>query len=317
MTVDFLPPLYLSVIIPCYNEDKSLHECYRRISEACTPYIEKGYEIIFVNDGSKDHTWAIIEELHAKDKHVIGLCFSRNFGHGMALTAGLEACRGERVLIIDADLQDPPELLSHMMQKMDGGADVIYGKRIRRNGETSFKRITAHLFYLLLSHLSDVSIPRDTGDFRLINNKVVHALNSMPETARYIRGMIAWVGFTQTPIEYIRAERFAGRTHYTLTKMFKLAFDAITGFSDRPLRLAFYLSFIMILVSGFILIYILVSYFYYNAVHGWASMACIFVSSQAVQFFLLGVIGEYMGRTYQESKHRPKYIMLTSIGVKR
>ncbi len=244
-----------------------------------------------------------------------GLCFSRNFGHGMALTAGLEACRGERVLIIDADLQDPPELLAGMMRAMDEGADVVYGRRIKRQGESWFKRMTAYVFYGLLSHLSDVAIPRDTGDFRLINRKVVQALNNMPETARYIRGMVAWVGFRQVPIDYVRDERFAGTTHYTLEKMLKLALDAITGFSDRPLRLAFYLGLLMILCSLFLLAYVLISYFHQDTVRGWASTAFIFVVCQAVQFFLLGLIGEYIGRTYQESKRRPKYIMLTSVGL--
>jgi len=312
--MSIIPP-HLSVVIPCYNEEASLHELYRRISEACAPYAVKGVEIIMVNDGSTDRSWAIIEALHAQDARVVGLCFARNFGHAMALTAGLEACRGERILIIDADLQDPPELLLGMMEKMDAGADVVYGKRISRSGETWFKRATASVFYKMLDHLSDIPIPRDTGDFRLMTRKVVDAVNVMPETARYIRGMVAWVGFRQVPIEYARDERFAGTTKYTLEKLLRLALDAITGFSDRPLRLAFYLGFSMMMLGAVILMYILISYVEHNTVRGWASMAFIFVIFQSMQFFLLGLIGEYIGRTYQETKRRPKYIMLTRVGL--
>ncbi len=304
----------LSVVVPCYNEEESLPELYRRLSEVCAPYSQSGYEIVLVNDGSRDRTWPLIQELHAQDARVRGLCFSRNFGHGMALTAGLDTCKGERVLIIDADLQDPPELLHRMMQEMDNGADVVYGKRISRAGETWFKRASASAFYKLLDRMSDVPMPRDTGDFRLISRKVVEALKSMPETARYIRGMVAWVGFRQVPLEYERKERFAGKTHYTLEKMLKLALDGITGFSNRPLRMAFYLGFLMMLISILLLCYIVYSYAVHSTVRGWTSLAFLLVASQGIQWFLLGLIGEYVGRIYQESKHRPKYLVLDSIG---
>ncbi len=304
----------LSVIVPCYNEEDSIAELYRRLSAACHPYAERGYEIILVNDGSRDRTWEMIDELHARDPHVRGICFSRNFGHGMALTAGLDACRGERVLIIDADLQDPPELLPQMMQQMDAGAEVVYGKRSRREGETWFKRTSASLFYKLLDRMSDVPMPRDTGDFRLISRKVVDALKAMPETARYMRGMVAWVGFRQVALPYERDRRFAGETHYTLEKMIKLALDGITGFSNRPLRIGFYLGLFMLFLSSLILAYILIVYLTENTVRGWASLAFIVVASQAVQWFMLGLMGEYIGRIYQETKHRPKYVVLTTIG---
>ena len=309
------PVPLLSIIVPCYNEEETLSELYRRLSEICAPYAGSGYEILLIDDGSKDGTWNVIRSLHATDARVNGVCFSRNFGHGMALTAGLELCRGERVLIIDADLQDPPELLPAMMRKMDEGADVVYGKRVSRAGETWFKRVSARFFYRLLNRISDVPMPEDTGDFRLMDRKVVQALKAMPETARYIRGMVAWVGFKQVPIEYERSARFAGATHYTLEKMLRLALDAITGFSNRPLRLAFYLGVLMLILSILLLIYVVGSYFLHDTVRGWASLICILVGTQAIQWLLIGLIGEYIGRIYQESKHRPNYIILDTAGT--
>ena len=304
------PTPHLSVIVPCYNEQDVMPELYRRLSAACAPFAAQGYEIILIDDGSHDATWHMIAELNAKDPRVQGLSFSRNFGHGMALTAGLDMCRGDRVLIIDADLQDPPELLGQMMATMDQGADVVYGKRIKREGDSWFKRASAAFFYRLLNKLSAVTMPEDTGDFRLINRKVVNALRSMPETARYIRGMVTWVGFKQVPLEYERKERFAGETHYTLEKMLNLALDALTGFSNRPLRLAFYLGFLMLALSGALILYVIVVYFMDETVPGWASLAVLIVGLQAVQWLLLGLLGEYIGRIYQESKHRPNYIIL-------
>ena len=240
---------------------------------------------------------------------VRGVRFSRNFGHGMALTAGLDACRGERIFIIDADLQDPPELLPEMMARMDAGADVVYGQRSKREGETWFKIVTARLYYRLLDSLSDLAIPRDTGDFRLINRKVLEALRAMPETARYVRGMVAWVGFNQVPLPYERKGRFAGQTHYTLEKMIRLALDGMTGFSIRPLRLAFYFALLMLLVSGIVALLIIWDYIEHRTVRGWASLALLFTGAQAVQWFMMGLLGEYVGRIYQESKQRPKYIV--------
>ena len=300
---------FLSVVVPCYNEEEGIGELHRRLSAVCAAYRHNGYEILLVNDGSTDGTWPAIQALHAQDPQVVGVCLSRNFGHGMALTAGLDLCRGQRVFIIDADLQDPPELLTQMMQKMDEGADVAYGKRSRRMGESWFKKISARYFYRILNHVSDHSMPEDTGDFRLINRKVVEALKSMPENARYIRGMVHWVGFHQVPVYYERKERFAGKTHYTLEKMLRLSLDAITGFSTRPLRLAFYMGFLMLLASVFLLGYIIWSYYYSSTVRGWTSLAFLLVFSQAFQWLLLGLIGEYVGRIFQESKRRPNYLL--------
>ena len=227
---------YLSIVVPCYYEEESLPELYRRLSEVCAPYAAQGYEIVLVNDGSKDNTWPIICGFHAADPRVVGVSLSRNFGHSMALAAGLDVCRGDRVMIIDADLQDPPELLPEMLAVMDTEqADVVYGKRLRREGETWFKRISASIFYRLVNQISDVPMPKDTGDFRLVTRRVVEALKAMPESARYTRGMVAWIGFKQVALKYERKARFAGATHYTLDKMLRLALD---GHPD-PLLLFF------------------------------------------------------------------------------
>lgn len=307
---------FLSIVVPCYYEEESLPELYRRLTETCAVYAEAGYEIVLVNDGSKDRTWEVISGLHAADSRVVGVSLSRNFGHSMALTAGLDVCRGERIMIIDADLQDPPELLPEMMAVMDAEkADVVYGKRLRREGETWFKRVSASLFYRMMNKISDVPMPKDTGDFRLINRRVVEALRAMPETARYTRGMVAWIGFKQIPLKYERKARFAGVTHYTFDKMLRLALDGITGFSIRPLRLGFYLGFFMIVMSFVLMAYIAYAYVTQDTVRGWASLALIVVMSQAVQWILLGLIGEYVGRIYQESKHRPKYFIADAVGL--
>ena len=305
---------FLSVVVPCFNEQEVVDELYRRLSAVCETYAGRGYELVLVDDGSQDATWEKITALNRQDGRVRGLRFSRNFGHGKALTAGLDAARGERIFIIDADLQDPPELLHDMMARMDGGADVVYGQRNKREGETWFKLVTARLFYRLLDGLSDLPIPRNTGDFRLINRRVLMALKSMPETARYIRGMVAWVGFRQEPLPYDRKGRFAGKTHYTLEKMLRLALDALTGFSNRPLRLAFYFGLLMLFGSMAFAVYVVWAYIEHDTVRGWASLALLFTASQAVQWFILGLIGEYLSRVFEESKQRPKYIIADELG---
>lgn len=307
--------LFLSVVVPCYNEEAVMGELYRRLHDACAAYDAQGYEIIFVNDGSADATWPIIRSLGVKDARVKGVCLSRNFGHGMAVTAGLDACQGERVLVLDADLQDPPELLGQMMALMDErAADVVYGKRNTRESEGWFKRVTASLFYRLLNQISEFPIPADTGDFRLMKRSVVQEVCAMPEYARYLRGMVAWVGFTQVPLPYERKPRYAGNPHYTLRKMLNLALDAITGFSVYPVRLAFYFGMLMLLASVGLLFYIGISYAANNTVRGWASLAFIIVISQGFQWMLLGLMGEYIGRIYQESKRRPHYIVKDTAG---
>jgi polyisoprenyl-phosphate glycosyltransferase len=255
-SADPAPP-QLSVVAPCFNEADGLMELHRRLSAACADVVADAYEIVLVDDGSVDATALVFAELARRDRHFVGVGLSRNYGHQLALTAGLWVCRGDRALIIDADLQDPPELLGAMMALMDEGADVVYGQRIARPGESWRKRATAGLFYRALRSLSDVDIPLDSGDFRLMNRRSLAAFLAMPEAHRFVRGMVSWIGFKQVALPYERAERFRGRTKYPLRKMLGLALDAITGFSVRPLRLANYLSLLLAICSLLILGYAL------------------------------------------------------------
>ena len=250
----------VSVVSPCYNEEESLHELYRRLTEVCEAEVGDDYEIVLVDDGSSDKTRPIIREFCDSDSHVVGVLLSKNHGHQLALSAGLQACLGERVLIIDADLQDPPELLGDMNKLMDEGADVVYGQRRSRQGESQIKKVTALAFYRLLNSLVETKIPLDTGDFRLMSRRAVDELNLMPEHNRFIRGMVSWIGFRQVPLLYDREERFAGETKYPLRKMIRFAIDAISGFSIVPLRLASYLGFVGSLIGLFFLGYTAHSY---------------------------------------------------------
>ncbi len=296
------------MVAPCYNEAAVLPEFHRRLSAACR-LVTDDYEIIVVNDGSSDSSWPILLSLSAGDAHVIGVNLSRNHGHQLALTAGLSFAGGERVLIIDADLQDPPELLPEMMALCEDGTDVVYGKRRSRKGETIFKRTTAFLFYRLLNWLTDQNVPTDTGDFRLITRRVVDAYNSMPEKHRFIRGMISWIGFRQVPLLYDRERRMAGSTKFTLVKMLRFALDAITSFSVKPLRLALYTGGLLCLVSLLLMAYSLFAYFEHTTIRGWTSLMAVMLFFLAAQFMFLGLIGEYVGRLYIESKQRPLFIV--------
>lgn len=299
----------LSVVVPCYNEEEGLDELHTRLSKACADVFKNSYELIYVNDGSKDATWQKICEKRKHSPHVKGISLSRNFGHSMALTAGLDKARGDYILIIDADLQDPPELLVEMYDKIKDGADVVYGQRKSRDGESYFKTATASFFYRLLNYLSDYKMPVDTGDFRLMKRKVLDGILSMPEYSRYTRGMVAWVGFNQQPVLYHRDKRFAGTTEYTLKKMVKLALDALTGFTNKPLRLSFYLAFFSMIIFLFLMLYSMYSYFIGDTIVGWTSLAMIVTFSMGIQCFLIGLLGEYIGRIYDEAKGRPKYIV--------
>jgi dolichol-phosphate mannosyltransferase len=303
-----LPPR-LSVVVPCYNESENLLELHRRVTAVCQESIGTDYEIILINDGSRDRTWQIMRELIDRDPRVVAVNLSRNYGHQIALSAGLMTARGERILIIDADLQDPPELLPEMMAQIDAGADVAYGQRTTRAGETAFKKATASFFYRVLEYLVDVQIPRDTGDFRLITRRALDVLNAMPEQHRFIRGMVSWIGLRQTPIFYERAARFAGTTKYPLKKMIRFAVDAITGFSIQPLRLASYLG-LGVGVSGLLLlIYTFAGWLSGKAVEGWTSLMVVFITLTSAQLFVLGIMGEYIGRIYVEVKRRPLFII--------
>jgi len=301
--------LKLSVVIPCFNESQSIHELHKRVSEICNTVVSQDYELILVNDGSKDNTWQLMCEIAKNDRRLLAINLSRNYGHQIALTAGLELAKGIRILILDADLQDPPDLLPKMMDKMDLGADVVYGQRIARTGETVFKKASSYLFYRFLNSLVDVYIPNDTGDFRLMSRRALEVLNSMPEQHRFIRGMVSWIGLKQEPIFYERAARYAGQTNYPLSKMIKFAINSITSFSIKPLRMATYLGIFTSLISIISMIYILINYFIGRSVEGWTSLALIVMALGSLQLVMIGVIGEYLGRLYLEVKGRPLYVI--------
>jgi dolichol-phosphate mannosyltransferase len=301
--------LKLSVVVPCYNEEDGVHELHRRVSAVCQNCIGDDYELVLVNDGSKDATWRLMNEISRTDKHVVAVNLSRNHGHQLALSAGLQMCRGARIFVLDADLQDPPELLPLMMSRMDEGCDVVFGQRIKREGETLFKKATAYVFYRLLDRMVDIDIPADTGDFRLMSRRAVDILNNMPEHHRFIRGMVSWIGLRQEALPYERAARFAGETKYPLSKMIRFAIDAITGFSVRPLRLASYIGIWFGIATLLLLAYVFINYFTGKSVEGWTSLAVIVLALGSVQLLVAGVMGEYLGRLYIESKNRPLFII--------
>lgn len=303
------PSIDVSIVAPCYNEQDGLRELHRRVSAAARGVVGERYEIVLVNDGSRDRTWEVIQALCAEDPKVTGVNLSRNFGHQLALTAGLDMVQGKRILIIDADLQDPPELLVPMMAAMDAGADVVYGQRRKRAGETWFKRVTASLFYRLLAKLTKVEVPRDTGDFRLMERRVLEALQSMPEHHRFIRGMVAWLGFRQVPIHYDRDARFAGTTSYPFLKMVRFALDAVTSFSIVPLRIASIMGVGLGLLAFAGAAYAVLSWLLFDTVPGWTSITVLVALLGSIQLLSLGVLGEYVGRLYIESKRRPNYLI--------
>ena len=300
----------LSIVVPCYNEQACLAALHDRLTAAAKSAAGGDYQIVLVDDGSRDGSWAIMRDIAAQDPRVVAINLSRNHGHQLALTAGLDLCAGDRILIIDADLQDPPELLPAMIETMrETGADVVYGVRKSRAGETAFKRATAHGFYRLLSRATDVDIPLDAGDFRLMSRRALDALLAMPEQARFIRGMVAWIGFKQVPFLYDRAERFAGETKYPLSKMIRFALDALTGFSSAPLKLASHVGLALSAGSVLLIAYIAFAWATGRNVPGWTSLMLIVVIIGAVQMFVLALMGEYIGRLYNESKRRPLYIV--------
>jgi len=282
---------------------------YRRVSEVCREHAGSSYEIVLVNDGSTDDTKTRLFALADSDPHVVAIDLARNYGHQLALSAGLEFCRGERVLVVDADLQDPPELLGPMLAKMDEGYDVVYGVREEREGESWFKLTTAALFYRLLGKLADINIAANAGDFRLMNRRTLDCLNAMPERFRFIRGMVSWIGLRQVAFPYSREKRFAGHTHYPLRKMILLAIDAMTSFSVAPLRFASYLGLGFGLLGFGLLCVTLVSWALGDVLPGWTSLASIILILGSVQLLVLGVFGEYLGRMYLESKRRPLFIV--------
>lgn len=309
----------LSLVIPMYYEEEVANECYTRIKKILLEISPNyDYEIIFVNDGSQDKTLDILENIALKDKNVKILSFSRNFGHQCAVTAGLKEVTGDVVLIIDADMQDPPELIKDMLKLWENGNEVIYAKRKKRKGESAFKLFTAKMFYKTLNGLSDVNIPKDTGDFRLVDKKVVDVINSLPEHNKFLRGLFSWVGFKQVPFEYERQERFAGTTKYPLKKMLKLASDGIISFSNKPIKIIGGLGIFTIMISFFVLIYALLSFMFHwnNLTAGWTSLMIVITFFSGVQLLSLWIISEYIGRIYDETKQRPQYIIDKKINIK-
>jgi len=308
----------LSVVAPCFNEEGVLPEFLRRVG-AVLDGIGGTAEIVIVDDGSRDRTWTVMAESAAQDARIVAVRLMRNHGHQLALTAGLSICRGERVLIIDADLQDPPELLPQMMALMDGidgkeGADVVYGQRRAREGESVFKRATAAGFYRLIGRMTEVDIPLDAGDFRLMNRRVLDLLLTMPERHRFIRGMVAWIGGRQVPLPYDRKPRVAGESKYPLSKMMRFAGDAITAFSVVPLMASMTVGWIMAAVGFAFFIYSIVGWLLGSNLPGWTSLMAAIGLLGGMQFLMLGVIGAYLGRLYDQSKGRPLFMIREIVG---
>lgn len=299
----------LSVIIPSYNEERNVGIMHERLTKTLSE-ITDSYEMIFVNDCSKDQTLLRIKELAEKDSHVKYLSFSRNFGHQIAVSAGLDFCTGEAVVIIDGDLQDPPELITQMYERYKEGYKVVYAKRKTREGETWFKKATAKIFYRLLASMTSIDIPVDVGDFRLIDRVIVEHLRNMPEKSKYIRGQIAWIGYKQTFVEYHRDARLYGKTNYPLKKMLRFALDGITAFSDKPLKIASGLGIFSAIVSLLALVYALVSHFCFHAtITGWTSLILSVLFIGGVQLITIGIIGEYIARINNDVRNRPLYIL--------
>ncbi|MFM7403907.1 MAG: glycosyltransferase family 2 protein [Erythrobacter sp.] len=299
----------LSVVIPVYNEEAGLDALIARVTSAAHAIFADRYELILVNDGSKDGSWNAICHHADRDPRIVAINLSRNHGHQLALTAGLNHVRGQLIFVLDADLQDPPELLGPMLERVREGYDVVYGQRVKRHGETAFKRGTAALFYRMLASMVDTHIPRDTGDFRLMTRRVVDQLNAMPERYRFIRGLVSYIGFNQIAFPYERDARFAGETNYPLRKMMALAVDAVTSFSVVPLRFASHLGIVFGLAGLVSLIGIVWVWMQGGTVAGWASLAALILIMGSVQLLVLGVFGEYLGRMYMEGKQRPLFIV--------
>ena len=302
----------LSIVVPIFNEEQNLPELHSRLSDAARA-ITPSYEIVFVNDGSRDESRAILVLLSQRDDHVYYIHFSRNFGHQIAVTAGLDRCRGKSVVIIDGDLQDPPEVIPELYEKHKSGYDVVYARRSERKGETWFKRSTAKLFYRVLRRSTAIDIPLDTGDFRLIDRKVVDALKKMPEQNKFLRGQIAWLGFRQGEVLFSRDKRRYGKTGYPLSKMLRFAMDGITAFSDRPLKLVTAMGFAISFLSFAIIVYAMYSHFVLlRTITGWTSLIISSTFIGGVQLLSIGIIGEYISRMNKNILNRPLYVVESS-----
>ncbi len=299
----------ISLLIPCFNEEDNLNELTIRLNNSLHE-VTSSFEILLINDGSTDATLKKIKELAGQNSNVKYISFSRNFGHQIAVSAGLDHCRGQSVVIMDGDLQDPPELIPEMYKKYKEGYDVVYAKRTRRNGESWFKKSTAKLFYRILQRFTSFNIPLDAGDFRLIDRKVVEMLRLMPEQNKFLRGQIAWMGFRQTYVEFERDARRHGKTGYPLKKMIDFALDGITSLSHRPLRLVTQAGFMVSFLSFLILLYALGSHFILErTITGWTSLIITVAFLGGVQLLSIGIIGEYISRINKNVLNRPLYIV--------
>ena len=301
----------VSLIIPIYNESENIEELHKQLTNVLSKLQNIMYELIFVDDGSVDDSWEKLTKLRCNDNNVKGVKFSRNFGHQIALTAGLDKARGDACIVIDGDLQDPPEVIINMIHKWQEGFQVVYGVRIKRDGESNFKKFTAFIFYRILRKLTRVDIPIDTGDFRLMDRVVVDQLILMREKNRFVRGMVSWVGFKQTRVHYEREKRFAGKTKYPFSKMFKLALNGILSFSQIPLQLSSTLGFLCSFISFIFILYGLYSKIFdaNTTISGWTSLFIAVLFIGGIQLMTIGILGEYLGRVYEEIKNRPLYIV--------
>lgn len=312
-----MPEKLLSIVVPVYNEQEVIGETFKRLTAVFKDYF-MNVEYIFINDGSKDNTYVKLKDIAQNNANVRVINFARNFGHQIAITAGMDYAKGDAIVIIDADLQDPPEVILQMAEKWKEGYEVVYGKRLHREGETFFKKFTAKMFYRFLDSMTDVKLPVDVGDFRLIDRKVCDAMKCLPERSRYVRGLVSWVGFKQTSVEYKREKRFAGETKYPLKKMIKLAGDGIISFSYKPLKLATFMGMFVSGLSFIYLIIVLIQRFAKNGVaSGWASSMAVSLFLNGVMLIVIGIMGEYVGRIYEEVKARPLYIVGELMGFEK
>jgi len=304
-----------SFVIPVFNEEQTLPELAGRLKEMMSQ-LDGEAEVVFIDDGSRDRSYALMEEIRSADSRFRVIRFSRNFGHQIAITAGIDYAQGDAVTIMDADLQDSPEVVLKMIEKWKEGYEIVYGVRVERKGDTLFKKITAKGFYWLLQKLSDTQVPMEAGDFRLVDRKAVDAFKKLRENHRYVRGMFSWIGFRQTGVEFVRAERFAGETKYPFIKMFRFAMDGIMSFSNAPLRLALNIGFFISLLSFVLGIWLILSKMmgYASTVPGWVSLVVIIFFIGGVQLIVTGILGEYIARIYTEIKQRPLYVVRDAQG---
>jgi polyisoprenyl-phosphate glycosyltransferase len=315
--VTLTPRPTLSIVLPIYNEEEVIPELHKRLQELLAT-LKLEAEVLFVNDGSRDGSMNLLREVAASEARYRVLSFSRNFGHQTAITAGIDYARGRAVVVMDADLQDPPEVVLEMVQRWREGFDVVYGRRNRREGETFFKLLTARWFYRVFAAMIPIEVPLDTGDFRLMSRRVIVALRELRETHRFVRGMVAWIGFRQTQVVYDRPGRYAGETKYPLGKMLRFAIDGITSFSVVPLRFATYLGMVMSTASVGVVVWALVAkYIMRQTVQGWTAIVIIVAVFASVQLLMIGILGEYVGRIYEEVKRRPLYVVGDTVNLAR